>query len=155
MSLQNVNHFSDQSMYSVTSWWPRDTKWQWRFGSTLAQVMACWLLVQSHYLNQCWLISKVQRNLSGDNFTRDTLAINHWSYLENYFSLKSHSNIPGANELLPSRGLYDKEMSWVQYDSTQNWSMVVMGMILRCNVYSFVVCLYPGFGFIGRSMMTS
>ena len=62
---------------------------------------------------------------------------------------------PRGNELSPSRGLYDKEMSWVQYDSTQNWSMVVMGMILRGNVYSFVVCQHPGFRLIGISMLTS
>ena len=32
---------------------PRDTIWWHRFGSSLAQVMACCLTATSHYLNQC------------------------------------------------------------------------------------------------------
>ena len=34
------------------SLWPSDTIWRQRSGSTLAQVMACWLTATSHYLNQ-------------------------------------------------------------------------------------------------------
>ena len=41
---------------SINSLWPSDTKWRHRYGSTLAQVMACCLTAPSHYLNQCWLI---------------------------------------------------------------------------------------------------
>ena len=45
------------------SFWPSDTIWRQRSGSTLPQVMACCLMAQSHYLNQCWLIvSEVQRH---------------------------------------------------------------------------------------------
>ena len=45
----------------VNSLWPSDAIWRQRSGSTLAQVMACWLTAPSHYLNQCWLIiSEVQ-----------------------------------------------------------------------------------------------
>ena len=40
----------------LNSLWPGDTIWQQRSGSTLAQVIACWLMAPSHYLNQCWLI---------------------------------------------------------------------------------------------------
>ena len=41
--------------------WPSDTIWRQRSGSTLAQVMACCLTAPSHYLNQCWrIISEVQ-----------------------------------------------------------------------------------------------
>ena len=36
--------------------WPGDAIWQHRYGSTLAQVMACCLTRSSHYLKQCWLI---------------------------------------------------------------------------------------------------
>ena len=32
----------------------RDTIWWYRFESTLAQVMTCCLMAQSHYLNQWW-----------------------------------------------------------------------------------------------------
>ena len=48
----------------LMAWWPL------RFGSTLAQVMACCLMAPSHYLNQCWLvISKVQKHSYEKNFT--------------------------------------------------------------------------------------
>ena len=47
--------------------------------------MAWCLMTPSHYLNQCWLISKVQWHSSEANFTRDTQAINHynWSLSQN------------------------------------------------------------------------
>ena len=35
--------------------WPSDTIWRHRSGSTLAQLMACYLTAPSHYLKQCWL----------------------------------------------------------------------------------------------------
>ena len=48
---------------SFNSLWPSDANWWQRFGSTLAQVMACCLAAPSHYLNQCWfIISEVQRH---------------------------------------------------------------------------------------------
>ena len=63
---------------SVNSLWPSDAIWQHKSRSTLAQVMACCLMVPSHYLNQCWLIiSKIQWHPSESNFTRDTSAISH------------------------------------------------------------------------------
>ena len=46
---------------SVNSLWSNDAIRRQRSGSTLAQVMTCWLMAPSHYLNQCWLIiSKVK-----------------------------------------------------------------------------------------------
>ena len=39
-----------------------DAIWGHTSRSTLAQVMACCLMASSHYLNQCWLISKVQQH---------------------------------------------------------------------------------------------
>ena len=44
----------------INSLWPSDAIWRHISRSTLAQVMACCLTAPSHYLNQCWLISKVQ-----------------------------------------------------------------------------------------------
>ena len=41
----------------VNSLGPTDATWRQRTESTLAQIMACYLTVPSHYLNQCWLIS--------------------------------------------------------------------------------------------------
>ena len=43
----------------INSLWPSDTIWWHRSRWTLAQVMACCLMAPSHYLNQCWLITKV------------------------------------------------------------------------------------------------
>ena len=63
----------------LNSLWPSDAIWRHRSGSTLAQVTGCCLTAPSHYLNQCWLISKVQWHTSECNFTRDTSAISHWN----------------------------------------------------------------------------
>ena len=41
---------------SINTLWPSDAIWRHRSGSTLAQVMACYLMAWSHYLNQYWLI---------------------------------------------------------------------------------------------------
>ena len=61
-------------------------------GPTMAQVMACCLMAQSHYLNWCWLfISKVQRRSSGGNLTRypsHQLLKLAWNYFTK-ISLKS------------------------------------------------------------------
>ena len=62
----------------INSLWPSDDIWRQRYGSTLAQVMACCLTAPSHYLNQWWLIiSEVQWHSSEDNFTSDTSATNY------------------------------------------------------------------------------
>ena len=62
----------------VNTLWPRNAIWQYRSGSTFAQVMACCLTAPSDYLNQCWLtISDVQWHSSKCNFIGDSAAINH------------------------------------------------------------------------------
>ena len=43
-------------LFFINSFWPNDAIWWLRFGSILAQVMACCLMASSHYLNQCRLI---------------------------------------------------------------------------------------------------
>ena len=45
---------------------PSDTIQLWRSWSTLVQVMAWCLTAPSHYLNQCWLISKLPWHSSED-----------------------------------------------------------------------------------------
>ena len=71
---------SYQSMKLFDSLWPSDTIWRHKSWSTLAQVMAWYLMAPSHYLNQCWLIiSKVQWHPSESNFTTDASAISHWN----------------------------------------------------------------------------
>ena len=72
------------------SLWPSDAIWWQRSGSILVQVMACCLTAPNHYQNQCWLIiSKVQWHSSEDNFTWDTLAINHTKIILKKISFKS------------------------------------------------------------------
>ena len=65
----------------LNSSWLSDAICRHRSGSTLAHVMACFLMAPSHYLNQCWpTISKVQWHSSEGNSTRDTLTISHWNF---------------------------------------------------------------------------
>ena len=45
--------------YGFNSLWPRNVIWRQRSGSTFAQVLACCLTAQSHYLSQCSLINGV------------------------------------------------------------------------------------------------
>ena len=88
------------SWLRVISFWPSDTVWRQRSGSTLAQVMACCLMAPSQYLNQCWLIiSDVQWHSYEDNFTRDASPSITKICLKITY-LKYHSNFPGANELI-------------------------------------------------------
>ena len=71
----------------IHSLWLNDTIWQHSSWSTLVQVMACCLMVPSHYLNQCWLIfSKVQWHSVEGNLTKDSSLINHYNKFENYLS---------------------------------------------------------------------
>ena len=63
-------HFPHPWVFCVNSLWPSDAIWWHRSGSTLAQVMACYLGVQSHYLNQCWIIIKmILLHSPANNFT--------------------------------------------------------------------------------------
>ena len=44
-----------RSIIRLSSLLPTNAIGQHKAGSTLAQVMACWLTAPSHYMNQCWL----------------------------------------------------------------------------------------------------
>ena len=75
------------SLRWINSVWHNDAMCRHRSGSTLVQVMAWCLTAPSHYLSQCWLIiSEVQWQSPVGDFTRDTSAINHKNYLEDYLS---------------------------------------------------------------------
>ena len=76
-----------------------DVMGRYRFGSTLAQVMACCLTAPSHYLNQCWLIiSAVLWRSPESNFTASVPAIILYMSLK-IILLKLLPHLPGANEL--------------------------------------------------------
>ena len=40
----------------LNSFWPSDAVWWYRSGSTLVQVMVCWLMAPSHCLGKFWFI---------------------------------------------------------------------------------------------------
>ena len=88
--------------------WPSDTIWRHKSRSTLAQGMACCLTAPNHYLNQCWVITKVQWHSSQCNFTR---AVTEISWKITY--LKFCSNLPAANEL----GNWNLTVLGYQHDS--------------------------------------
>ena len=56
---------------------PSDAKWQSRSGSTLAQVMAHFLMAPSQYLNQCSLIISevLWPSTEGDRVSQEILKI--------------------------------------------------------------------------------
>ena len=79
-----TNKISDPSKDKIAlskcfnSLWPSDAIWQHRSGSTLAQVMACFLMAPNQYLNLAWfIISEVLWQSPEGYFTRDTSAISH------------------------------------------------------------------------------
>ena len=109
--IQSVRHENERKStilihWSATVWkrtnslWHSDAIWRHRTGSTLTQVMACFLLAPSHNLNQCWLIiSEVQWQSPEANSTRNSSAINYYNWLENNFEKMSFKS-PRANELI-------------------------------------------------------
>ena len=75
---QPMMHWTYSSFALINTLWPSDAIWRQRSGSTLVQVMACFLMAPSQYLNQCWLIiSEVQWHSYCGNFTIHASTINH------------------------------------------------------------------------------
>ena len=65
--------------------WLSNTIWRHRFGSRLAQEMACCLRALSHFLNQCWLIIIVVLWYSpGSTFKETAHATILYIEFENY-----------------------------------------------------------------------
>ena len=63
--------YPDHILSWFKSLWPSDAIWWHGIGSTLGQVMACYLTAPSHYLYQCWaIISKIPWHSSEDIVTR-------------------------------------------------------------------------------------
>ena len=85
----------------INIFWPNKAMWQHISKSILAEVMACCLTAPSHYLNQCWLISKVQWHSSEMNCTSDPSAIKYWNELENYCIGSGNGLLPDGTKSLP------------------------------------------------------
>ena len=63
--------------HNVLTHCPSDALWQYRSGSTSAQLMPCCLTVWGHYSDQCWpIISCVFLHSTGSNFTSITHEFN-------------------------------------------------------------------------------
>ena len=75
---------------------------QWRHisGSTLAEVMACYLMAPSHYLNQCWLMITVA--FTSEQFIAHEHNLNMCTEVT-LIELLPH--LPGANKLKSSQCL--------------------------------------------------
>ena len=75
-----------KSMYlACDTLWPNDDIWRHRFGSTMAQVIACCLMAPSHYLNQCLILFDNLLWYSPQvNFWENAQGIYHWYELESY-----------------------------------------------------------------------
>ena len=66
-------HLNLKWIWMVNSLWPSDVIWWQGSRSTLAWVMACCLMVPSHYLNQFWLmINEVLWHSPDSHFTENT-----------------------------------------------------------------------------------
>ena len=78
-----------------------------RSESILSQVMACCLMAPSHYLNQCWLITKerLMPFIWGQCLLKSQPSVTKISLKTRF--LKFHSNLPGGNELKLYHGVYD------------------------------------------------
>ena len=83
-----IASFSYPSTLSINSMWP---------SNTLVQLMACFLMAPSHYLNQCWLsIIMVLRHSNKGNCTGNAHESNHNTFENHTFKLKPHTT--GDNE---------------------------------------------------------
>ena len=108
---------------------------QHRFGSTLAQVMACYLLAPSHYLNQCWLTIKETLNAgihSGVMFTW-LLKISIPKLCLNFTHLKPQRHLSGTNELI-------RKSTWTLW--LPNSDHLAQGPVSQVGLC--ILCIVPG-----------
>ena len=95
------------SLYGVTrpqwvnSSWPSDAKWQHRSESTLAQVMAHFLMAPSHYLNHCSLIISevLWPSTEGNRVSQEILKISILDMNLKIDDLRLQPHLPCANDL--------------------------------------------------------
>ena len=96
MSFLSTNTFSVE-LFNFSTWinslWLSDAIWQHRSESTLTEVMVCFLMAPSNYLNQCWLIISEVLHHSPENFTASAPATILHNQFENY-SFKTTATFP-------------------------------------------------------------
>ena len=95
---------------------PSDAMWQHRFGSTLAQLMACCLKPPSNYLNQCWLLfSDVLWHLPDSNATGISQGTILYNEFENHtFNITATSS---GVQWVNYQGYGYKSFRWSAIDS--------------------------------------
>ena len=80
--------------------WPSDAIWYDKSGSSIVQVIACYLTAPSHYLDQCWLvISVVLWHSPETNFTVSAQTTILCNEFKDYTFLKLLPHLLWANEL--------------------------------------------------------
>ena len=125
-------------LYLINLLKPGDAIWWLRYVSTLAEVMSCCLRAPSHFLNWCWrIISKVQGNLSGVNFTRATSAINYYNLLES-----CNSNLPGANESMKKSYSGLSTFVALYSGSTGSWKRKPVHYLLKLDIWYSSLALF-------------
>ena len=85
---------------SFNSFWSGDAIWWHRSGLTLVQVMVCYMVVPSHYLNQCSLIIKAFNSIRLKCFTKSAQDICKVSLEITLWSLLRHLPEP-TNDFIP------------------------------------------------------
>ena len=86
----------------LNSSWPCDAIWHHGSMSTLAQVMACCLMLPIYYLNQCWFVISEVLWHSPNEFENYTFKITARSPRENqyiHWGIVIHWMLLGINEL--------------------------------------------------------
>ena len=149
--------------------WTSDANWWQRSELTLAQVMACCLKSPSHYLNQCWLITKgVLWHSNESNFTRSAHVLDLYlvfvDYILTHLLLVPHICIrePGQHWLrqwlvaysAPSHCLNQcwPIVNWTPGNKFQwnlNWNSVIF---IQENAFENVVC-HNGGHFVQEEMI--
>ena len=103
-----------------------DSIWSQRFDSALVQLMACCLIAQSHYLNQCWLLINevVFRWEHASSLWVPKLLISLITVKNILSKLLPH--LPGANELKTISMLAVLKLAYFKKSKSMSWLSAVM-----------------------------
>ena len=120
--------------------WPSDTIWRHRSVSTLAQIMACFLTVSSHYLNQCRLIivstfcetthSRMSWHSTLSSFTKSAHELNMWHVFGHYnYEITTSSRAQWVNEIVIAVGGCVVFRTYFKTHNFENWESVWMKIL--------------------------
>ena len=99
------------------------SKWRYRTGSTLVQIMACCLMALSHCMYQYWLtISETSWHLAEGKFTttKKTVSLTTQCFKTTYSEILLH--LTGANELTKQNCWVNRTFRWyLQKPRSPHW----------------------------------